>query len=85
MLGLDPCQAAPGRLYDYLLGGKDNFAADRELGEKLAAAAPHSRWIVRENRAFVERAVTYYAERVSRSAAAGRGAAPVAGPLSWLP
>jgi SAM-dependent methyltransferase len=63
MLGLDPRQAAPGRLYDYLLGGKDNFAADRELGEKLAAAAPQSRWIVRENRAFLERAVTYCAER----------------------
>ena len=63
MLGLDPCQAAPGRLYNYLLGGKDNFAADRELGERLVATAPHARWIVRENRAFVERAVTYCAER----------------------
>jgi hypothetical protein len=63
MLGLDPSQAAPGRLYSYLLGGKDNFAADRELGEQLVAAAPHLRWIVRENRLFVERAVTYCAER----------------------
>jgi SAM-dependent methyltransferase len=63
MLGLDPSQAAPGRLYDYLLGGKDNFAADRELADQLVAAAPHTRWIVRENRAFVARAITYCAER----------------------
>lgn len=63
MLGLDPWQAAPGRMYDYLRGGKDNFAADRELGEQLLAAAPHLRWIVRENRAFVERAVAYCAEQ----------------------
>ncbi|HEU5156641.1 MAG TPA: SAM-dependent methyltransferase [Streptosporangiaceae bacterium] len=61
--GIDPCQAAPGRMYDYLLGGKDNFAADRELAERLVAVAPHSRWIVRQNRAFVERAVRYCAER----------------------
>jgi SAM-dependent methyltransferase len=60
--GLDPYQAAPGRLYDYLLGGKDNFAADRELGEQLVAAAPHTRWVLRANREFVERAVTYCAE-----------------------
>jgi S-adenosyl methyltransferase len=62
-LGLDPNRVAPGRLYDYLLGGKDNFAADRELGDRLVTATPHLRWIVRENRAFMERAVGYCAER----------------------
>jgi S-adenosyl methyltransferase len=61
--GFDPRRPAAGRLYDYLLGGKDNFAADRELAERLVANAPQSRWIVRENRAFVERAVTYCAEQ----------------------
>ncbi len=62
-LGIDPCQASPGRLNDYMLGGKDNFAADRELVEQLKANAPQLQWIVRENRAFMERAVRYCAEQ----------------------
>ena len=30
----------PARIYDYLLGGKDNFPADREVAEQLLAIAP---------------------------------------------
>jgi hypothetical protein len=49
------------RMYDYLLGGKDNFAVDREAAEELVAIAPATRRAVRENRAFHGRAVRYLA------------------------
>lgn len=60
---LDNGTASVARVYDYLLGGKDNFAADRQLGEQLVAAFPESPWIAQQNRAFIGRAVTYCAER----------------------
>jgi SAM-dependent methyltransferase len=62
-LGLDPFRAASGRVYDYLLGGKDNFAADREFVQRVLTEAPESRWAARQNRAFVERAVDYCARQ----------------------
>jgi len=49
------------RVYDYWLGGKDNFAADRELGERTLAAYPNLVFSVRANRAFLARAVRYLA------------------------
>jgi hypothetical protein len=49
------------RMYDYLLGGKDNFAVDREAAERLVAINPDARMAVRENRAFHGRAVRYLA------------------------
>jgi S-adenosyl methyltransferase len=49
------------RMYDYLLGGKDNFAADREAAEQLVAIDPDVRRAVRANRAFHGRAVHYLA------------------------
>jgi hypothetical protein len=51
--------AHPARVYDYLLGGKDNFAADRALGDAVAKAMPSAREMVRANRAFLGRAVRY--------------------------
>jgi len=47
------------RVYDYWLGGKDNFAADRELAEKFMRADPSVIAGVRSNRAFLGRAVHY--------------------------
>jgi hypothetical protein len=38
--GLDTSVAHPARVYDYWLGGKDNFAADREAAERVLAVAP---------------------------------------------
>jgi len=58
---LDTSVAHPARRYDSWLGGKDNFAADRESGDAIAAAFPHIRTAVRENRAFLRRAVTHLA------------------------
>jgi hypothetical protein len=51
--------AHPARVYDYLLGGKDNFAADRVLGDALAVAMPSAREMVRANRDFLGRVVRY--------------------------
>ncbi len=47
------------RVYDYWLGGKDNFAADRELGERTLAAYPNLVFSVRANRAFLGRTVRF--------------------------
>jgi hypothetical protein len=47
----------PARIYDYLLGGKDNFPADREVAEQMLAIAPVAREVVEDNRAFLRRAV----------------------------
>jgi hypothetical protein len=49
------------RVYDYWLGGKDNFAADRELGERTLAAYPNLVYSVRANRAFLARTVRFFA------------------------
>ncbi|MCT9935091.1 SAM-dependent methyltransferase [Planotetraspora sp. A-T 1434] len=58
----DPNTPSVARLYDYYLGGKDNFAADREAAERLLAVAPEVRLAARENRAFLGRAVRFLAQ-----------------------
>jgi hypothetical protein len=52
----------PARIYDYWLGGKDNFEADRAVAEMAMANTPGLIEGVRENRAFLGRAVRYLAE-----------------------
>jgi hypothetical protein len=61
--GLDTSKPNIARVYDYWLGGKDNFAVDRELAEQLKAMWPP--WVdaCRDNRKFVCRVVTWAAER----------------------
>jgi hypothetical protein len=59
--GLDTSVAHPARIYDYWLGGKDNFAVDREAAEQAIAANPNVLHGVRANRAFLVRAVRYLA------------------------
>ncbi|WP_165494995.1 SAM-dependent methyltransferase [Actinomadura roseirufa] len=51
-----PCA---GRVHDYLLGGRDNCAVDREAGDQLLRVVPEARAIALENRAFLRRAVHY--------------------------
>ncbi|KAB2347074.1 SAM-dependent methyltransferase [Actinomadura rudentiformis] len=55
--------ASPARMYDYLLGGKDNYAADRDLTRRLLEIQPQMAVAARENRAFLTRAVDVLAER----------------------
>jgi S-adenosyl methyltransferase len=57
--GLDTTIPNVARMYDYLLGGKDNFAADRVAAEQLLAVIPDVAAIAADNRAFLGRAVRY--------------------------
>jgi hypothetical protein len=59
--GFDTGVAHPARRYNYWLGGKDNFAADRESGDLLAKSYPAARIAARANRAFLGRAVRHLA------------------------
>lgn len=52
----------PARVYDVLLGGKTNYAADREAAERTVAAVPNAELSARQNRAFMHRAVRHLAE-----------------------
>ncbi|WP_317620469.1 SAM-dependent methyltransferase [Streptomyces sp. CBMA156] len=54
---LRPDVPHPARMYDYYLGGKDNFPADRAAAEKALAANPEFRSTARANRGFLTRAV----------------------------
>jgi hypothetical protein len=58
---LDTGHAHPARVYNYWLGGTDNFAADREAAEQAIAANPGIVTDVRANRAFLARVVRYLA------------------------
>jgi len=58
---IDMTRPHPARRYDYWLGGKDNFQADRDAAEAIAAVFPHIRTAARENRAFMQRAVRFLA------------------------
>jgi hypothetical protein len=55
--GFDTRHAHSARVYNYWLGGKDNFAADRDAAEQAIAANPGIVTDVRANRAFLARAV----------------------------
>ena len=61
LYGFDARVAHPARVYDYWLGGKDNFEADRIAGEETIAAYPAIRASARANRAFLARSVSYLA------------------------
>jgi SAM-dependent methyltransferase len=58
---IDQTKPHSARVYDYYLGGKDNFAADRETAERAMQSWRAVRTAVRENRAFLGRAVRYLA------------------------
>jgi len=58
---IDTSVAHVARVYDYWLGGKDNFPADREAAEQAIAAMPYLPFSARANRDFLRRAVHYLA------------------------
>jgi hypothetical protein len=60
-LPFDTSKAHQARMYDYLLGGKDNYAADREAAEAAIQVWPDMASSARTNRAFLGRAVRYLA------------------------
>ncbi len=55
----DPSRPNVARVYDYLLGGKDNFAADRALGDRIIESLPAVQVGVRAQRALLGRVVRY--------------------------
>jgi hypothetical protein len=61
---IDTSRAHPARVYDYLIGGKNNFAADRETVAKVLQKSPNARIAPRENRAFLGRAVRFLTAEV---------------------
>ena len=61
---LDTEVAHSARRYNYWLGGKDNFAADRESGDAIAAVYPNIRKAAIENRGFLQRVVAYLVHEV---------------------
>ncbi len=61
MADFDPATPSIARVYDYLLNGKDNFAVDREVAQKLLAVVPISADVMRENRQFLARATKWAA------------------------
>lgn len=62
--GIDPTVATAARMYDYFLGGHDNFAADRIAALKVIEVAPEAPILARENRKFLGRAVRFLAGEV---------------------
>jgi SAM-dependent methyltransferase len=58
---IDTAAAHPARMYDYYLGGKDNYEADRFAAERILADFPQLREVARANRAFLHRAVRHLA------------------------
>jgi S-adenosyl methyltransferase len=60
--GFDPSTPNVARMNDYLLGGKDNFAADREAAAKALELAPELLVLMREWRKFIRRVVRFLAE-----------------------
>ncbi|MGH3417140.1 MAG: SAM-dependent methyltransferase, partial [Actinocrinis sp.] len=60
-LEIDTSIAHTARMYDYYLGGKDNYAVDRDAAEQVLAVFPQMRAIARANRAFLGRTVRYLA------------------------
>jgi hypothetical protein len=60
-LRVNTAVAHSARFWNYLLGGKDNYAVDRELAEQILAVIPSFRDTVRAERRFLARAVRYLA------------------------
>ena len=59
--GVDTSRPSVARMYDYYLGGKDNFAVDREAAEQAIGAFPEVPALARGNRAFLGRVVRFLA------------------------
>ena len=62
-VGVDPTRASIARVYDAFLGGKDNYAIDREVMNGVLKVAPEARDLATENRGFLIRACRFLASQ----------------------
>ncbi|MFI5805106.1 SAM-dependent methyltransferase [Streptomyces sp. NPDC051561] len=53
---IDTSRPHPARVYDWFLGGKDNYPVDEELGRQIVAFEPHTKYCAQHNRWFMQRA-----------------------------
>ncbi|WP_236795079.1 SAM-dependent methyltransferase [Amycolatopsis sp. GM8] len=60
-VGVDPTRASVARVYDHMLGGKDNYEVDRKTYEQMKAALPEVIDVALANRAFLIRVVRFLA------------------------
>src|SRR5512146_1362084 len=67
--GIDTSRPHSARMYDYFIGGKNHFAADRETAREVLRHNPNVQVTARENRAFLGRAVRYLATDVTEGGA----------------
>ena len=58
---IDTSRPHPARVYNFYLGGKDNYPVDREAARQVLRAATEARDIARANRAFLQRVVRFLA------------------------
>jgi hypothetical protein len=61
---IDQSKPHSARMYDYMLGGKDHYAVDRETAQRAMQSWPAVRTAVRENRTFLARAVRHLVAEV---------------------
>jgi O-methyltransferase involved in polyketide biosynthesis len=62
LVGVDTTKPSVARVYDYFLGGKDNYAADRQVAEQVIADAPYVPRLAVANRTFLGRVVRFLAD-----------------------
>ena len=62
-VGVDPTRASIARVYDAFLGGKDNYAIDREVFHKVRKVAPEAQDLAWSNRNFLTRAVRFLTDQ----------------------
>jgi SAM-dependent methyltransferase len=60
---LDTSSPNVARMYDYMLGGRENFQADRDAADSLLRVLPVVKRTVRDSRAFLSRVVSYLSEQ----------------------
>ena len=60
---IDTTKASIARVYDYALGGKDNYEADRQTIEQVRQVAPEVELLAVDNRAFLVRALRFLASQ----------------------
>jgi hypothetical protein len=61
-IGIDTSKPHPARMYDWYLGGKDNYPVDEEMGRQMLALDPRVPVMARVNRAFMHRATRWLAQ-----------------------